>query len=71
MGESARSGAERMEEHLDDAKHKRKDSHIYKHWTIQYGGRETRFEFGIVAFFSSPLERQVAEAVRIETAQRR
>ena len=41
------------------------DSHIYKHWTNQHGGKETTFKFEIISFFESPLERQVAEAVRI------
>ena len=65
VGESARSGGERMGEHLEDAKFKRKDSHIYKHWSNQHGGRSTEFSFKIINFFSSPLDRQVAEAVRI------
>ena len=36
-----------------------------KHWTNVHGGLETTFKFEIIAFFNSPLERQVAEAVRI------
>lgn len=66
VGESARSAGERMTEHLDDAKARRKDSHIFKHWQNQHGGATTRFSFKIISFFSSPLERQVAEAIRIE-----
>ena len=65
VGESARSGAERMGEHMDDARSRNKDSHVWKHWANQHGGAETRFGFKILAFFSSPLERQVGEAVRI------
>ena len=65
VGESARSGAERMGEHTEDARSKNMDSHIWKHWTNQHDGKETKFKFEILSFFSSPLERQVGEAVRI------
>ena len=43
----------------------RKDSHMVKHWSTQHGGKKTSFSFKIISFFASPLERQVAEAVRI------
>ena len=52
VGESARSGAERMGEHMDDARSKSKDSHMWKHWANQHGGQETRFNFKILSFFS-------------------
>ena len=39
VGESARSGAERMGEHVDDAESGKKDSHMFKHWSTQHGGR--------------------------------
>ena len=38
VGESARSGAERMGEHVDDAESGKKDSHMFKHWSTQHGG---------------------------------
>ena len=66
VGESARSGYERMSEHLDDARKNKGDSHISKHWINHHGGKETKFSFEIIKFFTSPLERQVGEAVRIE-----
>ena len=66
VGESARNGYERMTEHLDDARKKKGDSHISKHWINPHGGRKTKFSFEITKFFTSPLERQVGEAVRIE-----
>ena len=56
VGESARSGAERMGEHWADAICGRKDSHIYKHWQNQHGGNKTQFSFKILGFFSSALE---------------
>ena len=66
VGETARSGCERMTEHLNDAKQKQGDSHILKHWINHHGGRETKFSFEIIRFFKTPLERQIGEAVRIE-----
>ena len=54
-----------MGEHVDDAESGKKDSHMFKHWSTQHEGEKTSFSFKIISFFSSPLERQVAEAVRI------
>ena len=51
---------------MRDARNKANDSHIYNHWQSEHAGRETEFQFQIVKFFNSPLERQVSEAVRIE-----
>ena len=50
---------------MEDARSGKSDSHIYKHWVNHHGGKETVFSFKIVSFFSSALERQVGEAVRI------
>ena len=66
VGESSRSGCERYNEHVDDAKKGHSDSHMYKHWVNQHGGVETPFKFEIIGFFKTPLERQVAEAVRLQ-----
>ena len=66
VGETARSGSERWGDHMRDAGNKASDSHIYKHWQNEHAGRETEFQFQIIKFFSSPLDRQVSEAVRIE-----
>ena len=66
VGETARSGSERWGDHMRDAGNKAADSHIYKHWQNEHAGRETEFQFQIIKFFSSPLDRQVSEAVRIE-----
>ena len=43
VGESTKSRCERIKEHLDDAKRKQKDSHVYKHWMNQHGGRKLSF----------------------------
>merc|ERR1712082_312626 len=66
VGETSRSGSERWGNHMRDARNKANDSHIYNHWQSEHAGRETEFQFQIVKFFNSPLERQVSEAVRIE-----
>ena len=54
-----------MSEHLDEARTSKADSHIFKHWSNQHNGEETRCSFEIIQFFSTPLERQVGEAVGI------
>ena len=51
---------------IKDTESKTVVSHIYKHWQNEHDGRETEFQFQIIKFFSSPLDRQVSEAVRIE-----
>ena len=56
VGESARSGAERIGKHVDDAESEKKDSHMFKHWSTQHGGEKTSFSFKIISFFSSPLK---------------
>ena len=38
IGEKARSGSERFGEHREDAEKEKKDSHIYKHWSVHHGG---------------------------------
>ena len=39
---------------------------MYKHWMVHHQGARTRFKVKVVGFFSSALERQVAESVRID-----
>ena len=65
VGETARSAKERFAEHWEDARKKKSDSHIHKHWQNQHGGVETEFCFKIVSFHNSALDRQISEAVRI------
>ena len=66
MGESSRSSSERYNEHIEDNDKAAKDSHMFKHWQNQHGGRRTSFKFKVLGFYKTALERQVAEAVRIE-----
>ena len=65
VGESARSVKERYGENIEDAEKDRKDSHMGKHWAVQHQGKRTDFKVEVVGYFSSALERQVAEGVRI------
>ena len=41
------------------------DSVMYKHWELHHAGKKTEFKFNILGVFNTPLERQVAEGVRI------
>ena len=50
VGETARSGNERYNEHVEDADAGKKDSHMYKHWSLHHGGKRTRFQFNILEF---------------------
>ena len=54
-----------MGEHVEDANMARTDSYMHKHWCNQHNGVRTTFSFKILSFYSSPLERQVGEAVRV------
>jgi hypothetical protein len=66
VGESSRSIFERAGEHIADAKKRKEDSHIRKHWdSVHPGGSMPHFNFKVVATFSDCLTRQLAECVRI------
>ena len=67
IGESGRSLYERSQEHLEDAEKRRKCSHIFKHLALQHPEMDTqpRFKFSVLKVHSSPLDRQLHEAVRI------
>ena len=41
VGESARSIKERFNEHVEDGENERKDSHMWKHWTMHHAGTKT------------------------------
>ena len=68
VGESSRSMYQRGKEHIKDGKDKAEDSHQWTHWALEHPevGGDPQFRFKIVATFSDPLTRQLAEAVRIE-----
>ena len=68
VGESSRSMYERGKEHQKDGKDRAEDSHQWKHWANEHPDMEgnPRFKFRIIASFSDPLTRQLAESVRID-----
>ena len=69
IGESARSGFERGEEHLSDYKNLNETSHLLKHYVLyhQQEIKKEEMEFGmrVRETFHTAIERQVAEAVTI------
>ena len=67
VGETSRSLMERAREHHDDYKKTKEDSHMTKHWANSHPGPvKPKFHQYIIGSFKSSLERQVAEAVRIQ-----
>ena len=65
VGESARSIYERYGEHVEDGNKQMNDTHMMKHWNLHHGGVKTSFKVQVLGYYSSALERQVAEGVRI------
>ena len=59
---------ERSGEHLEDAEAGNESSHMVEHMSVAHKGEEggPRFKFKIVRTFKTCLERQIAEAVRIQ-----
>ena len=67
VGESARSLCERSTEHWGDALAGKDASHMVEHQTLAHGGStDIRFKFRLVKSFKSSLDRQIAEAIRIQ-----
>ena len=68
VGESARSLFERSGEHWADAEAGKESSYKVEHMSLAHKGEEgsPRFKFKIVRTFKTCLERQIAEAVRIQ-----
>ena len=67
IGESARSAFERGNEHLNDYKVKKEDSHMFKHFCDEHSSEVTRPEFKmrVLKCHKTPLYRQVHEAILI------
>ena len=70
IGETARSGAERSKEHVEDAKKGKEESHIHKHTTLEHPGEDVTFSMKVIRKHKSCFARQVHEAVLIEMAER-
>ena len=68
VGESARSLYERSCEHWADAEAKKESSHMVEHVNLAHKGEEggPNFNFKVIKSFKTCLERQIAEAVRIQ-----
>jgi hypothetical protein len=67
VGESARSLKERAGEHQRDYDSMKDDSHMLKHWTAAHGPRDKpKFTQVVVRRVKTALDRQIAEAIRIQ-----
>ena len=67
VGETSRSLMERAREHHADYRKNKEDSHMTKHWANSHPGPvKPKFHQYVIASFKSSLDRQVAEAVRIQ-----
>ena len=67
FGESARTGFERGQEHENDYKTMKEDSHMYKHWLEEHPEIEKpAFSMKVLRGHSTALVRQIHEAVMIE-----
>ena len=68
VGESARSLFERSTEHWQAAHIKKEESHMHQHMVEEHRKEIDRpeFRFRVVRSFNTALDRQVAEAIRIE-----
>ena len=71
IGETARSLCERANEHLDKARNISEDSMIVRHWLQEHAGDENmpQFFFKVISRHTSPLSRQVEEAILISTSE--
>ena len=70
IGESARSGAERSKEHVEDAKKEKEESHIHKHKLLEHPGEDVHFTMKVIKKHNSCFSRQVHESVLIEMAEK-
>ena len=68
VGESARSLFERSTEHWQAAHMKKEESHMHQHMVEEHRKEIDRpeFRFRVVRAFKTALDRQIAEAIRIE-----
>ena len=67
IGESARTGFERAEEHETDYAKATEDSHMYKHWQTEHEAEDRpTFSMRILRRHKSAFVRQINEAVLIE-----
>ena len=65
IGESSRTGYQRGLEHLRGLRDQLDASPLWKHQLVAHKGEETAYTMEVEETFRTPLERQVAEGVRI------
>ena len=68
-GESFRSGAERSQEHLQDCRHKKEESHMWRHLQQAHPDENVSFTMKVVKRFLKSFEREVSESIYIEVNQ--
>ena len=67
VGESSRSLYERTCEHFQAAESEKEESHIFQHFIDSHKGEgKPNFKFKVIKSFKTSLDRQIAEAIRIE-----
>ena len=67
VGETARSLYERSSKHWQAAAQIKEESHMFEHAEESHkGDKLPQFKFKLVRSFKSALDRQIAEAIRIE-----
>ena len=67
VGESARSLFERTSEHFQAADAEKEESHMFQHLVETHKGEgKPQFKFKVIKSFKTCLDRQIAEAIRIE-----
>ena len=68
-GETGRNSYSRGLEHQDNLKGEKEDSPLWKHCQLKHDGVKQAFTMKVLRSFSSCLERQVNEGVRITLSQ--
>ena len=68
-GESFRSGSERSAEHLQDCRHKKEESHMWRHQQQAHPDENVSFTMKVVKRFLKSFEREVSESIYIEVNQ--
>ena len=66
IGESSRTSYERFKEQIDGAKNNDKRNPLHKHNINEHNGEKQEFMMTVLQTFKKPMNRQVAEKVRIE-----
>ena len=68
-GETGRNGYSRGLEHQNGLRNEDESNPLWKHCTIQHGGRKVHFRMDILKTFKYPLMRQNDEGVRVKCSK--